>query len=146
MFVEPIGNETFQGTYGNGTIQLSTTTLIFAGVITDATHRRRKRVILLHHFQGFRIVPLGNEGNIPLGTGLGRTPILAGARSQLGYQVRVGNGLRIGSKDGLSVVQRLVELIGEAHGANRFAIRAPGTFSHIHIPGMTPDSHPEAAG
>jgi hypothetical protein len=143
MFMDPIGHEALQGTDCYGTIQLSSITLIFAGVITDATNRRREGVILLHHFQGFRIAPLGDEGDIPLGTGLGWTSILARARSKLGYQVRVGNGLRIGSKDGLSVVQSLVELVAEAYGANRFAIRASGTFFHIHIPGMTPYSRLE---
>ncbi len=140
MFVGPIGHEALQGTDGHGTIQLSAITLILTGVITDTTDRSREGVILFHHFQGFRVEPLGDEGNIPLGTGLGRAPILTGTRSQLGYQVRVWNGLRIGSIDGLSIVQCLVELVWEADRANRLAIRASRTFFHIHIPGMTADS------
>jgi len=140
MFVDPIGHEALQGTDGHGAIQFSAITLIFAWVITDTADRRREGVILLHDSQGFRIAPLGNKGDIPLGTGLGWTPILAWARSQLGDQVGVWNGLRIGSIDGLSIVQSLVEFVGEADGANLFAIRTSGTFFQIHISGRTVDS------
>ena len=144
--IDPVGGEALQVANGDRLVDIAPVALALAGMLADATADCGQRAALADEIVGLLEPALADKGDVALDVDPGRAGVLAG-RGAIGLRdaVDVGDRLREGSEDGLSLPQPAVELAGQRHRADLGAVAAGVALLEVHVARIPPDPHLEVA-
>ncbi len=129
----PIGQEAVQLSNGQGLIHVIAGAVAFAGVVAHPAADTGKGVLLPEQIQGFAILALIDQGDVPLDGDVGRTGGFARGRSAFVDHIGDGHRLGKGAVDGPAVLQSDVPLAGPGDGTHLGALAAARAYPFGHV-------------
>ena len=130
-----IGHEALEVHDVDGLFDLAPHAGLLAGMVADPAADGREGVLLFDELEGFLVLARGDEGHIALDADVGGTGRLAGGGPEFVDGEAAGNGLGEMAVGGLALVQVLVEIRLDGHGAGIGAVAAARALVQIDKPG-----------